>query len=73
MGEPADAEAQARCYRAFTAAWSTVAELGGVTIWIWDHGKSGMDDPSYSVAGKPAAGVVREFFGARRALEAGRK
>lgn len=60
--EPIDPEAQARCFRAFAAAWRDVPELGGVTIWIWDHGKSGPGDPSYSIAGKPAAAVVRDFF-----------
>lgn len=63
--EPIDVLAQTRCFRAFASAWKEVPELGGVTIWIWDHGKAGPEDPSYSIAGKPAADVVREFFTAR--------
>jgi len=65
QNEPVDAEAQARCFRAFAAAWQDAPELGGATIWIWDHGKSGPADPSYSISGKPAAGVVRRFFARR--------
>jgi len=60
-----DPEAQARCFRAFTAAWRDVPELAGVTIWIWEHGKAGPADDSYAIAGKPAAGVVEAFFRAR--------
>jgi hypothetical protein len=60
-----DAEAQARCFRAFTSAWRDVPELAGVTIWIWEHGKAGAGDDSYAIAGKPAAGVIEAFFRAR--------
>jgi len=60
-----DPEAQARCFRAFAAAWREVPELWGVTIWIWDHGKGGLGDDSYAIAGKPAAEDVKAFFGAR--------
>lgn len=63
--EPVDPEAQARCFRAFASAWREAPELGGATIWIWDHGKSGPNDPSYSIAEKPSAAVVREFFASR--------
>lgn len=59
---PADASAQERCFRAFSEAWRTPSELAGVTVWIWDRGRSGIDDPSYSIEGKPAATVVRDFF-----------
>lgn len=62
---PPDAEAQARCFRAFTAAWRDTPELAGVTIWIWDHGKGGAGDDSYAIDGKPAAAVVKAFFEAR--------
>lgn len=60
-----DPEAQARCFRAFAAAWRDVPELGGVTVWIWDHGKGGPVDDSYAIEGKPAADVVKSFFEAR--------
>ena len=63
--EPADPEAQARCYRAFAAAWRETPELAGATIWIWEHGKSGPEDGSYAIAGKPSAGIVEAFFRSR--------
>jgi hypothetical protein len=62
LDEPADPEAQARCYRAFASAWSDAAGLRGVTIWVWEHGRSGLADRGYAIDGKPAAAVVREFF-----------
>lgn len=60
-----DPEAQARCFRAFAAAWRDAPELSGVTIWIWEHGKGGLNDDSYAIAGKPAAEIVKGFFEAR--------
>jgi len=66
MRDPADPQAQERCFRAFQAAWESVPELRGVAIWIWMHGQSGSRDSSYAIAGKPAEAVVREFFEWRR-------
>ena len=68
LSEPADVEAQARCYRAFANAWRHVPELSGITIWLWEHGKGGAADPSYAIRGKPAAKLVAEFFRARAGI-----
>lgn len=59
---PPDPAAQARCFRAFTEAWLSPPDLAGVTVWIWDHRKSGIADASYSIEDKPAEAILRGFF-----------
>lgn len=61
----ADAEEQRRAYAAFARAWDAVPELGGVFFWVW-AGEGGEGDRGYTPRGKPAAGVLRGWFGARR-------
>ena len=67
-GVEADGEPQARCYRAFFAAWTeTFLKPGspaiGVNCYYWDpyhHG--GAEDTGYGVRGKPAMEIIRQAF-----------
>lgn len=62
---PVDLEAQRRCLAAFAAVWREAPDLAGVFIWnAW--GAGGPLDRGYTVRGKPAEAVVRDFFRARR-------
>jgi hypothetical protein len=57
-----DGEEQRRAYAAFESAWDGVPELGGVFFWIW-AGDGGQGDTGYTPRGKPAADVLRAWFG----------
>ncbi|MBI2372712.1 MAG: hypothetical protein HYV07_01805 [Deltaproteobacteria bacterium] len=67
-GGPADPELQLRAYRAFYRVWNDTPRLHGLYFWNW-FGRGGLDDPGYSLRGKPALEVVRAWFtgGPRRA------
>ena len=62
-GAPVDGAAQRRAYAAFAAAWERTGQLGGVFFWNY-NGDGGPRDRDYTPRGKPAAKVVRRFFGA---------
>ena len=73
MGDAADGESQARCYRAFFQAWTgTFLKPGspviGFNCYYWDpyhHG--GAADTGYGVRGKPALEIIRQAFARIRA------
>ncbi len=60
--EPLDLEAQRRCYEAFRLAWEGEERFAGLYLWIWEPDKLGMLDRGYNFAGKPAEGVVRDWY-----------
>jgi hypothetical protein len=66
-----DVEEQRRCYAAFVRAWRGAAALEGVVFWTW-WGPGGERDGGYTPRGKPAADVLREWFGGRRPAAAAR-
>ena len=61
QGTAVDLEEQRRAFKAFTRAWTGVAELGGVVFWDW-YGPGGPNDTRYSPKGKPAEAVIRRWF-----------
>lgn len=58
-----DLEEQRRGYEAFVRAWSDVPFLRGVYFWNW-FGFGGPEDGDYTPRNKPAAEVIRRWFGA---------
>lgn len=56
-----DPEEQALCYAAFIRAWQDAEPLRGVFFYDW-FGYDTLDDRGYSPRGKPAAGVIRDFY-----------
>ncbi len=56
-----DMEEQRRCYEAFTRAFEKEPSIFGLYWWIW-FGQGGATDRGFSPKGKPAAGVIKEFF-----------
>ncbi len=60
--EPLDLEAQRRCYEALRLAWEGEDRFAGLYLWIWEPDKLGMADRGYNFAGKPAEGVVRDWY-----------
>ena len=70
----ADANAQARGYAAFLAAWSddlaapgAPGALGGVFFYEWDpYHEGGSRDTGYGVRGKPALNVLQQWLQERR-------
>jgi hypothetical protein len=61
--EPVDLDEQRRCYEAFARAWGGAATLHGVFFWNW-YGWGGPRSKGYPPRNKPAAAVIREWFGA---------
>lgn len=59
---PVDLEEQRRAYAAFVTAWSQTPELRGVYFWNW-FGFGGPLDTNYTPRGKPAAEVLRAWYG----------
>lgn len=59
--QPYDGEAQARCYRAFLAAWSEHPGLAGWFFYSW-RGEGGPGDTGYTPRGKPAEAVLRRWL-----------
>ncbi len=58
---PADADEQALCYRAFFESWDKVPFLKGLFLYNW-WGEGGANDRDYTPRGKPAEGILREWF-----------
>jgi hypothetical protein len=56
-----DLEEQRRLYEAFTRVWSDEPRLAGVFFWNW-WGEGGPTCHDYTPRGKPAEGVLREWF-----------
>ena len=63
-----DPEEQRRAFSAFTRAWSGSRQLDGVVFWDW-YGEGGPKCRRYTPRGKPAAGVIRRWFSAKRQAE----
>lgn len=59
---PPDPALQLRCYRAMFRAWQDDRRLDGLFVWNW-FGVGGEDDAGYTPRGKPAAHVLRHWFG----------
>ena len=57
-----DPEEQALCYEAFIRAWHGRPELAGVFFYNW-FGFDTLEDVSYSPRGKPAAQILRAWYG----------
>lgn len=60
----ADLALQTRCYRSLYEAWQASDRLEGVYLWNW-FGRGGHDDPGYTPRGKPAAEIIRLWYGGR--------
>jgi hypothetical protein len=64
---PADAEAQARCYRAMLTAAGETPELSGMFLWKWPSylgRRSGRhQEKEFCIGGKPAAQELGAFYG----------
>ncbi len=60
----ADADAQARAYRALARAAAETPQLTGVFIWKWPSylTYTGADDSGFAPVDKPATGVIRDWF-----------
>jgi len=59
---PPDPAEQALCYDAFIRTWHGRPEFGGVFFYNW-FGRADLNDPGYSPRGKPAAALIRLWFG----------
>lgn len=63
---PADADAQARCYRAMLTAAGETPELSGMFLWKWPSylGRQGgrHQEKEFCIGGKPAAGELARFY-----------
>lgn len=61
-----DPDAQARSYRALTTAATKSAQLRGMFVWKWPsylgRGEGGERDTGFTPGGKPAAGVLTDFY-----------
>ena len=57
-----DTEEQRRAYEAFFRAWYDDEMLQGVYFYNW-FGKGGPDDKNYTPRGKPAADVMKDWYG----------
>lgn len=59
-----DLEAQRRCYVAFCRVFAELpaSQFAGVYFWNW-YGWGGATSRGYTPRGKPAAAVIRAFFG----------
>ncbi|MBN1343139.1 MAG: hypothetical protein JXQ73_10690 [Phycisphaerae bacterium] len=55
-------EEQRACYEAFMRSWSDVPQVGGVIWWEWTTYGGGKDCYNYTPKGKPAEGLLREWF-----------
>lgn len=62
---PVDQEEQRRAYEAFVQAWSGTPILQGVYFWNW-FGFGGPEDTNYTPRKKPAAEVIRRWYGTRK-------
>ncbi len=61
--ERADPALQLRCYRSLVRTFHAAPYLRGLFVWNW-LGFDRLDDASYSPRGKPAAEVIRCWYGA---------
>ncbi len=59
---PLDLEEQRLCYEALRRTWEGEKGFAGLYLWIWEPDKRGAEDRGYSFAGKPAEGVVRDWY-----------
>ena len=59
---PLDLEEQRRCYEALRLAWEGEERFAGLYLWVWEPDKRGGRDRGYNFAGKPAEGVVRDWY-----------
>jgi len=64
MNGEADPEEQALCYRAFIETWNGIPQIEGVFWWYW-YEDGGPQDKSYSPKGKPAEGLLRQWYSGR--------
>jgi len=60
--EPVDLDEQRRCYEAFVRTWGGVPALRGVFFWNW-YGWGGPRSKGYPPRNKPAAAVIRDWYG----------
>lgn len=63
----ASGEDQARCFRALTLAAAETPSLRGMFVWKWPsylghRRRGGTTDRGFTPGGKPAAGVLRNFY-----------
>ena len=57
-----DLAEQYRCFAALVAAWNGEPALDGILVWNW-WGEGGSRDRDYTPRGKPAAALLRAWFG----------
>lgn len=63
---PISVQEQANYYEAlFRVLWRQ-PWLAGIYLWAWVPGRAGPDDPSYTVAGKPAAAILKRWYTQQR-------
>ncbi|MEE2789205.1 MAG: hypothetical protein VX589_17850 [Myxococcota bacterium] len=67
-GRALDLNEQADCYRAFLNVWAHEKHLHGVFFWNW-WGPSDGQNTWYTLKGKPAWPILREWIGANRASD----
>ena len=61
---PLDTQLQALCYEAWLERFAREPDVSGMFWWKWpSHGRGSPFDPSHRPLGKPAMGVLREWFG----------
>ena len=61
----ADMNLQRLCYKAFIETWKETSELAGTYLWIWERGKGGPKDRSYTWLGKPAQQEIQFWYKSR--------
>lgn len=61
-----DLDLQRKLYQAFFESWWGNADLGGFSVWEWPPAEGGPKDKGYTPKGKPAEGVIKEWFGKPR-------
>lgn len=63
---PLSLQEQANYYEALFRAFWRQPWLAGIYLWAWLPGREGPDDPSYTVAGKPAVSIVKRWYTQQR-------
>lgn len=59
---PISLQEQANYYEAFFQVFWRQPWLDGIYLWAWVPGRAGPEDPSYTIAGKPAASIVKRWY-----------
>lgn len=59
---PVNLEEQRRLYEAMRLAWENEPHLAGLYLWVWEPDRRGPQETGYTIAGKPAEDVVRDWY-----------